>query len=76
MKFVTLSMDEKLGLVYGTKVCIPELNQHFGHRILLEVRDSSSDLYGSGYKRAEVCVRSEIDSYDVSVNRKVTMYFV
>ncbi|XP_044254948.1 uncharacterized protein LOC123005327 [Tribolium madens] len=75
-EFVTLAMDEGLKLPYGTKVCIPELNQHFGHRIILQVRDTSSDLRGSGYKRADVCVRSEIDSYDVTVNRQVTLVFV
>lgn len=75
-QFVTLAMDDQLGLDYGTRVCIPELNQHFGHRIILQVRDSSSDLSGSGYQRADICVRSEIDSYDITVNRKVTLVFV
>ncbi|KAL3265284.1 hypothetical protein HHI36_009494 [Cryptolaemus montrouzieri] len=31
--YVTLAMDERLHIPYGTKACIPELNQHFGHRI-------------------------------------------
>nr|CAH7743269.1 unnamed protein product [Callosobruchus chinensis] len=74
--YVTLSMDESLGIPYGTKVCIPELNGSFGHRILLQVRDSSFDLNGSGYSRADICVRSEIDSYDAIVNRVVTLVFV
>ncbi|XP_060531994.1 uncharacterized protein LOC132705425 isoform X3 [Cylas formicarius] len=73
--YVTLSMDEKLGVPYGTEVCIPELNRHFGHRVRLEVRDSSYDLYGEGYSRADICVRSEIDSYDESVNKVVTLIF-
>ncbi|VEN33833.1 unnamed protein product [Callosobruchus maculatus] len=75
-EYVTLSMDEGLGIPYGTKVCIPELNGHFGHRIVLEVRDSSFDLSGSGYSRADICVRSEIDSYDAIVNRVVSLVFV
>ncbi|KAJ8942799.1 hypothetical protein NQ318_013014 [Aromia moschata] len=49
---------------------------HYGHRIILEVRDSSFDLSGSGYTRADICVRSEIDSYDVHVNRIVTLVFI
>lgn len=69
-------MDDTLKLPYGTKVCIPQLNQHFGHRIILEIRDTSADLSGHGYKRADICVRSEIDSYDVTVNRKVTLVFL
>ncbi|KAG5868505.1 hypothetical protein JTB14_001724 [Gonioctena quinquepunctata] len=75
-EFVTLAMDSKLGMPYGTKVCIPELNEHFGHRILLEFRDSSYDLKGSGFARADICVRTEIDSYDGTVNRVVTLVFV
>ncbi|KAJ8965695.1 hypothetical protein NQ317_009897 [Molorchus minor] len=75
-EFVTLAMDPKLEIPYGSKICIPELNNHYGHRILLEVRDSSIDLYGGGYSRAEICVRSEIDSYDKHVNRIVNLVFV
>lgn len=67
-------MDESLKIPYGTKACIPELNQHFGHRVVFEVRDTSSDLNGSKYKRADICVRTEIDSYDISVNRMATLY--
>lgn len=69
-------MDDELGVPYGTEICIPELNRHYGHRIRFEVRDTSSDLKGSGYSRVDVCVRSEMDSYDISVNRKVTVVFV
>ncbi|KAK9875861.1 hypothetical protein WA026_009648 [Henosepilachna vigintioctopunctata] len=74
--YVTLAMDAKLNIPYGTKACIPELNQHFGHRVVFEVRDSSSDLYGSGFTRADICVRSEIDSYDIAVNRAGTLYLM
>lgn len=74
--YVTLSMDSNLGIPYGAKVCIPELNEHFGHRIRLEVRDSSYDLLGQGYARADICVRTEIDSYDSTVNREVTVIFL
>lgn len=66
-------MDNRIGIPYGTTVCIPELNEHFGHKIKLQVRDSSSDLDGMGYRRADICVRSEMDSYDLTVNRKVTL---
>lgn len=73
---MTLAMDKILKIPYGTKVCIPELNEHFGHRILLEVRDTSFELTGNGFSRAEICVRTEIDSYDKIVNRFVTMVFI
>lgn len=69
-------MDKMLKIPYGTKICIPELNEHFGHRILLEVRDTSFDLNNSGFSRADICVRTEIDSYDELVNRFVTLIFI
>lgn len=74
-QYVTISMDPDLGIPYGTSVCIPELNVHFGHRIRAQIRDSSSDLKGTGFTRAEICVRSESDSYDTTVNRYVTLVF-
>lgn len=68
-------MDSKLKIPYGTSVCIPELNKHYGHRLRIEVRDTSSNLNGKGFERADICVRSEIDSYDINVNNKVTLVF-
>lgn len=68
-------MDKNLNIPYGTPVCIPELNQHFGHRIRIQVRDTSSDLTDTGYSRADICVRSESDSYDVNFNRNVKLVF-
>ncbi|KAI4461557.1 lipase [Holotrichia oblita] len=74
-QYVTLAMDEKLEIPYGTTVCIPQLNQHFGHRIRIQVRDTSTDLTGTGYSRADICVRSETDSYDKNLNEVVTLVF-
>lgn len=74
-QFITLAMDENLKIPYATPVCIPELNKHFGHRLRIEIRDSSVDLKGMGFKRADICVRSESDSYDIAVNRRVTIVF-
>lgn len=56
-------------------MCIPDLNQHFGHRIRIQVRDTSSDLTGTGYSRADICVRSESDSYDINLNKRVRLVF-
>lgn len=68
-------MDKMLNIPYGTSVCIPELNQHFGHRIRIQVRDTSTDLMGTGYSRADICVRSETDSYDINLNKLVKLVF-
>ncbi|KAK5645385.1 hypothetical protein RI129_006685 [Pyrocoelia pectoralis] len=75
-EFVTLAMDEKLGLPYGTNVCIPELNTYFKRYLKFQVRDSGTDLMGMGYKRADIFVRTEVDSYDTVVNSKATLVFV
>ncbi|KRT78150.1 hypothetical protein AMK59_8101, partial [Oryctes borbonicus] len=74
-QYVTLAMDKKLRIPYGSPICIPELNQHFGHRIRIQVRDTSSELTGTGYSRADICVRSETDSYDKNFNKHVTLVF-
>uniref|UniRef100_A0ABD2X2L8 Uncharacterized protein n=1 Tax=Trichogramma kaykai TaxID=54128 RepID=A0ABD2X2L8_9HYME len=72
--FVTVAMDEVFRLKYGSVVCIPELNEHFGKMIPLQVRDHGPNLIGKGYSRLDICVRSEADSYDTAVNRMVTLY--
>lgn len=76
VSYITVSMDEKLGIPYGTKVCIPELNKHFRRNLNFNVRDSGDNIIGEGYKRADICVRSESDSYDDIVNLpSVTLVF-
>nr|CAD7614717.1 unnamed protein product [Timema genevievae] len=71
--YVTAAMDSELGVTYGRAVCIPELNQHFGRPVRVEVRDTDSDMAGAGAARIDICVRSEVDSYDRAVNKAVTL---
>lgn len=66
--YITISMDAKLAIPYGTNACIPEFNQHFNKHINFEIRDSGSNVYEQGYNRVDICVRSEADSYDHIVN--------
>ncbi|XP_014205184.1 uncharacterized protein LOC106637068 [Copidosoma floridanum] len=73
-EFVTVAMDNVPKLKYGEKVCVPELNEHFGRVINLQIRDYNMDLQGKGYTRLDICVRTEADSYDYAVNRPITMY--
>lgn len=73
-EFVTVAVDEKLDIGYGSVLCVPELNEHFGRKIPLHVRDHGSNLRGLGLSRLDICVRSEEDSYDDAVNRIVTVY--
>lgn len=72
-EYVTAAMDRHLNLPYGTSVCIPELNRHYRRRILIEVRDMDIEFDNLGVSQIDICVRSEADSYDVSINRPVTL---
>ncbi|XP_076241089.1 uncharacterized protein LOC143183448 [Calliopsis andreniformis] len=76
--YVTVSMDLDSGIPYGTKLCIPELNAKFRRQIPLQARDKSH-YYGvtsrsPDFSHVDICVRSEEDSYDNSVNGIVTLY--
>lgn len=69
-------MDKNLKIPYGTNVCIPELNDHYKKHITFQIRDSGDNVDGFGYGRIDICVRSEVDSYDRSVNmNNVTLVF-
>ncbi|XP_053663669.1 uncharacterized protein LOC128712820 [Anopheles marshallii] len=66
--YVTVGMDPDLRLPYGKEACIPELNRHFRRAVRLQVRDTHEDLRGGGYRRVDICVRTQEDSYDDVVN--------
>ncbi|XP_043270912.1 uncharacterized protein [Venturia canescens] len=72
--FVTVGMDLLPEIPYGTELCSPELNAHFGMRIPMQVRDHGPNLRGKGFSRLDICVRSEGDSYDIAVNREISVY--
>ncbi|KAF6208774.1 hypothetical protein GE061_014514 [Apolygus lucorum] len=76
--YVTVSMDPRLKVPYGTRVIIPTLNDHFGVKngIRFEARDAGPHMEGAGFSRLDVCVRSEQDSYDVAVNRVANVVFL
>ncbi|XP_043506696.1 uncharacterized protein LOC122527009 [Frieseomelitta varia] len=77
-EFVTVSMDLDSGIPYGTKLCIPELNEKFLRKIPLEARDKSHynnvKTNSPDFSHVDICVRTEEDTYDNSVNRVVTLY--
>ncbi|XP_066603433.1 uncharacterized protein [Prorops nasuta] len=72
-KYVTVAMDLS-ALPYGSPICIPELNEHFGRRINLQARDYDWSFNKTGFSRLDICVRSVMDTYDKAVNRAVTIY--
>ncbi|KAG6800338.1 hypothetical protein HZU73_04334 [Apis mellifera caucasica] len=77
-EFVTVSMDLDSGIPYGTKLCIPELNAKFLRQIPLQARDRShyNDVKTNSpdFSHVDICVRTEEDTYDNSVNGIVTLY--
>ncbi|KOX70642.1 hypothetical protein WN51_03700, partial [Melipona quadrifasciata] len=77
-EFVTVSMDLDSGIPYGTKLCIPELNAKFLRNIPLQARDKSHysnvKTNSPDFSHVDICVRTEEDTYDNSVNRVVTLY--
>ncbi|PBC31637.1 hypothetical protein APICC_05755 [Apis cerana cerana] len=77
-EFVTVSMDLDSGIPYGTKLCIPELNAKFLRQIPLQARDRShyNDVKTNSpdFSHIDICVRTEEDTYDNSVNGIVTLY--
>ncbi|XP_015122520.1 uncharacterized protein LOC107044946 [Diachasma alloeum] len=73
-EYVTAAMDMIPEIPYGTRVCIPELNEHFGRQIPIEIRDYGIDLKDQRFSQIDICVRSESDSYDIAVNKLVTIY--
>ncbi|XP_050099955.1 uncharacterized protein LOC126580754 [Anopheles aquasalis] len=66
--YVSVGMDPTVGIPYGTEACVPELNRHFRRLVLLRVTDHHEDLRGGAYRRLEICVRTQEDSYDDAVN--------
>ncbi|XP_050073020.1 uncharacterized protein LOC126561114 [Anopheles maculipalpis] len=66
--YVTVGMDPDLKLPYGKEVCIPELNRHFRRAVRLQVRDTHEDLRSGAFRRVDICVRTQEDSYDDIVN--------
>lgn len=41
--YVSVAMDENLQITYGTKLCIPEINDYYGMNI--EFRVSGTEIY-------------------------------
>lgn len=74
--YVSVAMDNKAGIKYGQKVCIPELEQHYGKSIPFKVVDTGSAFRGKGTSRIDICVANEKESLASHVNRNLTLKFV
>ncbi|KAK3085425.1 hypothetical protein FSP39_003096 [Pinctada imbricata] len=68
-------MDNRAGIAYGTRICIPELNRKYHKVINFRVVDTGSAFYGKGHSRIDICVRNQAASYDSTINGHLTLVF-
>ncbi|XP_025095184.1 uncharacterized protein LOC112564531 [Pomacea canaliculata] len=73
--YVSVAMDDRAGIIYGTKICIPELNIQYNTFIVFEVVDMGSDTSGQGHSRINICVQDEQASRETTINSALTLVF-
>lgn len=72
---VTVAMDNRAGIPYDTKVCIPELNRKYNKVIDFRVRDTGSAFFHKGHSRIDICVRNKHAAFDKTINGPLTLVF-
>nr|KAG5705181.1 hypothetical protein BaRGS_030898 [Batillaria attramentaria] len=73
--YVSTAMDNTIGIKYGTRLCIPELNTKYRRLIRFEMVDTGSAFRHKGYSRIDVCVRTLLDTFDKTINGPLTLVF-
>ncbi|XP_046572376.1 uncharacterized protein LOC124280481 [Haliotis rubra] len=73
--YVSVAMDNHAGIAYGTSICIPEMNQRYNKHIVFKVVDTGSAFFGKGHSRIDICVSSQANSYDSTINGHLTLVF-
>lgn len=66
--YVSVAMDIP-AFKYGTKLCIPELEEYYGQPIEFRVVDTGSAFRGKKRTRLDICVKTERDSFHHMVNQ-------
>jgi len=69
--FVSVAMDYKNGLPYGTPLFIPALNAKYGKTIPFLVVDTGGAFVGKGLARMDICTADRKASVNPWVNREV-----
>lgn len=67
-EYVSVAMDTK-EFPYGTRLCIPELDEYYGKAIEFRVVDTGGAFKGKKRTRLDICVKTERDSYHPMVNQ-------
>ncbi|XP_025094953.1 uncharacterized protein LOC112564393 [Pomacea canaliculata] len=73
--YVSVAMDNRAGIAYGTRLCIREMNHKYNRVIPFAVVDTGGAFTGQGYSRIDICVRSASYSYDATINGGLTLCF-
>ncbi|XP_046381018.1 uncharacterized protein LOC124152217 isoform X1 [Haliotis rufescens] len=73
--YVSVAMDNHAGIAYGTAICIPEMNHRYNKHIVFKVVDTGSAFSGKGHGRIDICVSSQANSYDSTINGHLTLVF-
>ncbi len=72
---VSVAMDNRAGIAYGTPICIPEMNKKYKKDILFKMVDTGSAFVGKNHSRIDICVRTRAETYDKTINGPLTLVF-
>lgn len=70
--YVSVAMDKK-AFPYGTKVCLPELEEQYSRAIPFRVVDTGGAFKSKGVSRIDICVRDRKSAIKKEVNRQATL---
>jgi hypothetical protein len=73
--YVSVAMDKKLAIEYGTVVKIPEIEAIRKRTIEFRVVDTGGDFTGQGYTKIDICVANQQSSLDPIINGTLTLIF-
>lgn len=73
--YVSVAMDNRAGIAYGTPLCIPEINRKYNRVVLFKVVDTGGAFFGRGYARIDICVQDHAHSLDSTINGQITLVF-
>lgn len=74
--YVSVAMDNKNGVPYGSKLRIPELERKYGRQIEFRVVDTGGAFMGKGMSRIDICTASSSAASDATINGPLTLQFV
>ncbi|CAN0175841.1 unnamed protein product, partial [Phaeothamnion confervicola] len=73
--YVSVAMDNKAGIPYGSKLQIPQLEEKYGRPIEFRVVDTGGAFKGKGHSRIDICTADRRASLDPTINGPLTLNF-